>query len=168
MQDSCSVFWLYSCYVWGGFQHASSSGLERKKKTKKNRCLQLCLMAWFSQHCVIVGPRRWVDCPSSVCLSPHHTHTHAYTQHVGCDKEVDSHKEEDKCGVCEGDNSHCRTVKLTLTKTPKKNGDYQPRPDVHTSMFTQRSRVQFLELSLSAVAMSCWTVPCLFCLFLPY
>ncbi|KAM4525445.1 A disintegrin and metalloproteinase with thrombospondin motifs 14 isoform 1-T1 [Odontesthes bonariensis] len=42
--------------------------------------------------------------------------------HVGCDKEVGSYKEEDKCGVCEGDNSHCRTVKLTLTKTPKKNG----------------------------------------------
>ncbi|KAF0025527.1 hypothetical protein F2P81_022408 [Scophthalmus maximus] len=42
--------------------------------------------------------------------------------HVGCDKEVGSYREEDKCGVCEGDNSHCRTVKLTLTKTPKKNG----------------------------------------------
>ncbi|XP_014324665.1 A disintegrin and metalloproteinase with thrombospondin motifs 14 isoform X1 [Xiphophorus maculatus] len=42
--------------------------------------------------------------------------------HVGCDKEVGSYKDEDKCGVCEGDNSHCRTVKLTLTKTPKKNG----------------------------------------------
>ncbi|XP_067344567.1 A disintegrin and metalloproteinase with thrombospondin motifs 14 isoform X2 [Channa argus] len=42
--------------------------------------------------------------------------------HVGCDKDVDSYKQEDKCGVCEGDNSHCRTVKLTLTKTPKKNG----------------------------------------------
>ncbi|XP_069373233.1 A disintegrin and metalloproteinase with thrombospondin motifs 14 isoform X2 [Paralichthys olivaceus] len=42
--------------------------------------------------------------------------------HVGCDKEVGSYKQEDKCGVCEGDNSHCRTVKLTLTKTPKKIG----------------------------------------------
>lgn len=45
------------------------------------------------------------------------------SQHVGCDKEVGSYKQEDKCGVCEGDNSHCRTVKLTLTKTPKKNGN---------------------------------------------
>uniref|UniRef100_A0A671XVK1 ADAM metallopeptidase with thrombospondin type 1 motif 14 n=1 Tax=Sparus aurata TaxID=8175 RepID=A0A671XVK1_SPAAU len=45
--------------------------------------------------------------------------------HVGCDKEVGSYKQEDKCGVCEGDNSHCRTVKLTLTKTPKKNGKYR-------------------------------------------
>ncbi|TRY58209.1 hypothetical protein DNTS_008554 [Danionella cerebrum] len=42
--------------------------------------------------------------------------------HVGCDKEVGSYKQEDKCGVCEGDNSHCRTVKLTLNKTPKKTG----------------------------------------------
>ncbi|XP_047673627.1 A disintegrin and metalloproteinase with thrombospondin motifs 14 isoform X2 [Tachysurus fulvidraco] len=42
--------------------------------------------------------------------------------HVGCDKEVGSYKQEDKCGVCEGDNSHCRTVKLTLTKTPKIKG----------------------------------------------
>uniref|UniRef100_A0A8C9S0M1 ADAM metallopeptidase with thrombospondin type 1 motif 14 n=1 Tax=Scleropages formosus TaxID=113540 RepID=A0A8C9S0M1_SCLFO len=41
---------------------------------------------------------------------------------VGCDKEVGSYKQEDKCGVCGGDNSHCRTVKLTLTKTPKKAG----------------------------------------------
>ncbi|XP_035389698.1 A disintegrin and metalloproteinase with thrombospondin motifs 14 isoform X1 [Electrophorus electricus] len=41
---------------------------------------------------------------------------------VGCDREVGSYKQEDKCGVCEGDNSHCRTVKLTLTKTPKKTG----------------------------------------------
>lgn len=49
------------------------------------------------------------------------------SQHVGCDKEVGSYKQDDKCGVCEGDNSHCRTVKLTLTKTPKKNGNYQLR-----------------------------------------
>ena len=44
-------------------------------------------------------------------------------QHVACDKEVGSYKQEDKCGVCAGDNSHCRTVKLTLTKTPKKTGE---------------------------------------------
>ncbi|XP_078453852.1 A disintegrin and metalloproteinase with thrombospondin motifs 3-like isoform X1 [Lampetra fluviatilis] len=41
---------------------------------------------------------------------------------VGCDKEVGSSKLEDKCGVCFGDNSHCRTVKGTVTKTPKKLG----------------------------------------------
>ncbi|MEE6460430.1 hypothetical protein FKM82_000966 [Ascaphus truei] len=41
---------------------------------------------------------------------------------VGCDKEIGSNKVEDKCGVCGGDNSHCRTVKGTFTRTPKKPG----------------------------------------------
>uniref|UniRef100_H3ASK2 ADAM metallopeptidase with thrombospondin type 1 motif 3 n=1 Tax=Latimeria chalumnae TaxID=7897 RepID=H3ASK2_LATCH len=41
---------------------------------------------------------------------------------VGCDKEIGSNKIEDKCGVCGGDNSHCRTVKGTVTRTPKKPG----------------------------------------------
>ncbi|XP_053559303.1 A disintegrin and metalloproteinase with thrombospondin motifs 3 [Bombina bombina] len=41
---------------------------------------------------------------------------------VGCDKEIGSNKLEDKCGVCGGDNSHCRTVKGTFTRTPKKTG----------------------------------------------
>ncbi|XP_053112779.1 A disintegrin and metalloproteinase with thrombospondin motifs 3 isoform X2 [Hemicordylus capensis] len=41
---------------------------------------------------------------------------------VGCDKEIGSNKAEDKCGVCGGDNSHCRTVKGTFTRTPKKAG----------------------------------------------
>ncbi|XP_018083066.1 A disintegrin and metalloproteinase with thrombospondin motifs 14 isoform X2 [Xenopus laevis] len=39
--------------------------------------------------------------------------------HIGCDKEIGSVKEDDKCGVCGGDNSHCRTVKGTLVKSPK-------------------------------------------------
>lgn len=43
-------------------------------------------------------------------------------QKVGCDKEIGSNKGEDRCGVCGGDNSHCRTVKGTFTRTPKKPG----------------------------------------------
>uniref|UniRef100_A0A8D3DRE5 ADAM metallopeptidase with thrombospondin type 1 motif, 3 n=1 Tax=Scophthalmus maximus TaxID=52904 RepID=A0A8D3DRE5_SCOMX len=39
---------------------------------------------------------------------------------VGCDREIGSIKVEDKCGVCGGDNSHCRTVKGSFTRTPKK------------------------------------------------
>ncbi|KAL3975275.1 phosphatidylinositol phospholipase C, beta [Sarotherodon galilaeus] len=41
---------------------------------------------------------------------------------VGCDREIGSSKVEDRCGVCGGDNSHCRTVKGTFTRTPKKAG----------------------------------------------
>ncbi|KAM8885282.1 A disintegrin and metalloproteinase with thrombospondin motifs 3 isoform 2-T2 [Spinachia spinachia] len=41
---------------------------------------------------------------------------------VGCDREIGSSKAEDRCGVCGGDNSHCRTVKGSFTRTPKKPG----------------------------------------------
>ncbi|KAL6114865.1 adamts3 [Pungitius sinensis] len=41
---------------------------------------------------------------------------------VGCDREIGSSKVEDRCGVCGGDNSHCRTVKGSFTRTPKKPG----------------------------------------------
>uniref|UniRef100_A0A4W3I345 ADAM metallopeptidase with thrombospondin type 1 motif, 3 n=1 Tax=Callorhinchus milii TaxID=7868 RepID=A0A4W3I345_CALMI len=41
---------------------------------------------------------------------------------VGCDKTIGSNKADDKCGICAGDNSHCRTVKRTFTRTPKKPG----------------------------------------------
>ncbi|XP_006889103.1 PREDICTED: A disintegrin and metalloproteinase with thrombospondin motifs 14 [Elephantulus edwardii] len=41
---------------------------------------------------------------------------------IGCDKEVGSMKADDKCGVCGGDNSHCRTVKGTLGKASKQTG----------------------------------------------
>uniref|UniRef100_A0A5S6MMU9 Cilia and flagella associated protein 73 n=1 Tax=Xenopus tropicalis TaxID=8364 RepID=A0A5S6MMU9_XENTR len=41
---------------------------------------------------------------------------------VGCDKVIGSKKKEDKCGVCGGDNSHCKVVKGTFTRTPRKQG----------------------------------------------
>uniref|UniRef100_A0A8C2D0N5 ADAM metallopeptidase with thrombospondin type 1 motif, 3 n=1 Tax=Cyprinus carpio TaxID=7962 RepID=A0A8C2D0N5_CYPCA len=41
---------------------------------------------------------------------------------VGCDREIGSTKVEDTCGVCGGDNSHCRTVKGSFTRVPKKAG----------------------------------------------
>lgn len=78
-------------------------------------------MASLSQQCNLsLCKCQAHSCPDLIdCLSS------LPSQHVGCDKEVGSYKQEDKCGVCEGDNSHCRTVKLTLTKTPKKNGNYE-------------------------------------------
>ncbi|EPY87659.1 A disintegrin and metalloproteinase with thrombospondin motifs 2 precursor [Camelus ferus] len=41
---------------------------------------------------------------------------------VGCDGVIGSSKQEDKCGVCGGDNSHCKVVKGTFTRSPKKLG----------------------------------------------
>lgn len=84
----------------------------------RTRCLQHFLIASFSSTISVhVNVKTFPDVTHCLRSFP--------AQHVGCDKEVGSYKQEDKCGVCEGDNSHCRTVKLTLTKTPKKNGNYQ-------------------------------------------
>lgn len=41
---------------------------------------------------------------------------------VGCDGVIGSSKQEDKCGVCGGDNSHCKVVKGTFSRSPKKLG----------------------------------------------
>lgn len=43
-------------------------------------------------------------------------------QKVGCDRVIGSTKQEDKCGVCGGDNSHCKVVKGTFSRVPKKQG----------------------------------------------
>lgn len=34
-------------------------------------------------------------------------------------------KTDDKCGVCGGDNSHCKTVKGTLGKASKQAGEWR-------------------------------------------
>uniref|UniRef100_H3B101 ADAM metallopeptidase with thrombospondin type 1 motif 14 n=1 Tax=Latimeria chalumnae TaxID=7897 RepID=H3B101_LATCH len=67
----------------------------------------------FMNQVVHDGTRCSYKDPYSVCAR-------GECLHVGCDKEVGSFKLEDKCGVCGGDNSHCRTVKGTLVKAPKR------------------------------------------------
>lgn len=42
---------------------------------------------------------------------------------VGCDGVIGSRKQEDKCGVCGGDNTHCKVVKGTFTRSPRKQGE---------------------------------------------
>lgn len=46
-----------------------------------------------------------------------------HEQKVGCDGVVGSSKQDDKCGVCGGDNSSCKTFKDTITRTAKKQGE---------------------------------------------
>ncbi|XP_030045205.1 A disintegrin and metalloproteinase with thrombospondin motifs 14-like, partial [Microcaecilia unicolor] len=69
----------------------------------------------FMNQVVHDGTRCSYNDPYSVCAR-------GECVHVGCDREIGSLKEDDKCGVCGGDNSHCRTVKGTMVKTPKHPG----------------------------------------------
>uniref|UniRef100_A0A8D0HKZ0 ADAM metallopeptidase with thrombospondin type 1 motif 14 n=1 Tax=Sphenodon punctatus TaxID=8508 RepID=A0A8D0HKZ0_SPHPU len=70
----------------------------------------------FMNQVVHDGTRCSYRDPYSVCVR-------GECVHVGCDKEIGSLKQDDKCGVCGGDNSHCRTVKGTLVKSPKQPGE---------------------------------------------
>ncbi|KAM9788835.1 A disintegrin and metalloproteinase with thrombospondin motifs 2-like [Neosynchiropus ocellatus] len=43
-------------------------------------------------------------------------------EHVGCDRQIASDQQEDRCGVCGGDNSSCRIVKGNFTRSSRKPG----------------------------------------------
>uniref|UniRef100_A0A671XVQ1 ADAM metallopeptidase with thrombospondin type 1 motif 14 n=1 Tax=Sparus aurata TaxID=8175 RepID=A0A671XVQ1_SPAAU len=96
-------------HTWLPYEHPDGKTCELSCKSKETGEVV------FMNQVMHDGTRCSYSEPFSVCAR-------GECLHVGCDKEVGSYKQEDKCGVCEGDNSHCRTVKLTLTKTPKKNG----------------------------------------------
>ncbi|XP_059207613.1 A disintegrin and metalloproteinase with thrombospondin motifs 2-like [Centropristis striata] len=43
-------------------------------------------------------------------------------EHVGCDGQIASDQQEDRCGVCGGDNSSCQVIKGNFTRSTKKQG----------------------------------------------
>ncbi|XP_022607302.1 A disintegrin and metalloproteinase with thrombospondin motifs 2-like [Seriola dumerili] len=69
----------------------------------------------FMQRMVLDGTRCSYKDLHSVCVR-------GECEKVGCDGAVGSSKQEDKCGVCGGDNSSCKTFKDTITRTAKKQG----------------------------------------------
>lgn len=42
--------------------------------------------------------------------------------HVGCDGQIASDKQDDRCGVCGGDNSSCKIIKGNFTRSTRKQG----------------------------------------------
>ncbi|XP_077388174.1 A disintegrin and metalloproteinase with thrombospondin motifs 2-like isoform X1 [Festucalex cinctus] len=69
----------------------------------------------FMQRMVQDGTRCSYKDPHSVCVR-------GECEKVGCDGVVGSSKQDDKCGVCGGDSSTCKTFKDTITRTVKKQG----------------------------------------------
>ncbi|XP_051935869.1 A disintegrin and metalloproteinase with thrombospondin motifs 2-like isoform X1 [Hippocampus zosterae] len=69
----------------------------------------------FMQRMVLDGTRCSYKDPHSVCVR-------GVCEKVGCDGVVGSSKQDDKCGVCGGDSSSCKTFKDTITRTVKKQG----------------------------------------------
>ncbi|XP_014916135.1 A disintegrin and metalloproteinase with thrombospondin motifs 2-like [Poecilia latipinna] len=69
----------------------------------------------FMEKLVLDGTLCSYKDPHSVCVR-------GECEKVGCDGVVGSSKQEDKCGVCGGDNSSCKTFKDTIMRTAKKQG----------------------------------------------
>ncbi|XP_033127268.1 A disintegrin and metalloproteinase with thrombospondin motifs 3-like isoform X2 [Anneissia japonica] len=66
-----------------------------------------------SDYDVTDGTRCSYDNPNGVCVQ-------GKCQDIGCDNVFGSGKTEDLCGICEGDNSKCRSVTGSYTKSAKK------------------------------------------------
>lgn len=80
-------------------------------------------------------------------------------QKVGCDREIGSTKVEDKCGVCGGDNSHCRTVKGSFTRAPKKAGKRDgTEPTLICWLVSSLKTVVFLSLQVLLTPLHLWVL----------
>ncbi|XP_034758382.1 A disintegrin and metalloproteinase with thrombospondin motifs 3-like isoform X2 [Acipenser ruthenus] len=102
------------------FQSAKHHWLPHEHPDSIKRCHLYCQSketgdVAYMKQLVHDGTRCSYKDPYSICVR-------GECVKVGCDREIGSNKVEDKCGVCGGDNSHCRTVKGTFTRTPKKPG----------------------------------------------
>ncbi|KAM4852531.1 A disintegrin and metalloproteinase with thrombospondin motifs 14 [Thomomys bottae] len=98
-------------------QNAKHSWIPYEPEDDAQKCELICQSAdtgdvVFMNQVVHDGTRCSYRDPYSVCAR-------GECVPVGCDKEVGSMKADDKCGVCGGDNAHCRTVKGTLGKPSK-------------------------------------------------
>ncbi|XP_036294116.1 A disintegrin and metalloproteinase with thrombospondin motifs 14 isoform X5 [Pipistrellus kuhlii] len=101
-------------------QNAKHSWVPHEPEDDSQKCELICRSedtgdVVFMNQVVHDGTRCSYRDPYSVCAR-------GECVPVGCDKEVGSMKADDKCGVCGGDNSHCRTVKGTLGKASKQAG----------------------------------------------
>ncbi|XP_006896891.1 PREDICTED: A disintegrin and metalloproteinase with thrombospondin motifs 3-like [Elephantulus edwardii] len=102
------------------YQNTKHHWLPYEHPDAKKRCHLYCQSketgdVAYMKQLVHDGTRCSYKDPYSICVR-------GECVKVGCDKEIGSNKLEDKCGVCGGDNSHCRTVKGTFTRTPRKLG----------------------------------------------
>ncbi|XP_013012362.1 A disintegrin and metalloproteinase with thrombospondin motifs 14 isoform X3 [Cavia porcellus] len=98
-------------------QNAKHSWLPYEPNDDTQKCELICQSAdtgevVYMNQVVHDGTRCSYRDPYSVCAR-------GECVPFGCDKEMGSMKADDKCGVCGGDNSHCRTVKGTLGKASK-------------------------------------------------
>lgn len=126
-------------------------------------------MAWFSQHCVIVRPRCWVDaidCPCSLSLPTAHAraHTHAACRLRQGGRLIQGGGQMWRLWGGQLPLSHREAHAHQDAQKERWLSTKQTCKRFLRSIFTDQSCSSFYN-PLSEVVIPCWTVPCLFCLF---
>ncbi|TNM84399.1 hypothetical protein fugu_008577 [Takifugu bimaculatus] len=111
------------CKVWNPFyEHEGKKHhwLPYQHPDPDERCRLYCQSketseVVFMNKMVHDGTLCSYDDPYSVCFQ-------GECEHIGCDGQIASDKQEDRCGVCGGDNSSCKIVKGNFTRSAKKQG----------------------------------------------
>ncbi|KAI4873523.1 hypothetical protein NFI96_011354 [Prochilodus magdalenae] len=111
------------CKMWDPhFEHqgAKHHWLPYEHPDPEERCQLYCQSKETGD---VVSMKRMVhDGTRCSYKDPHSVCVRGECEKVGCDNVIASEMEEDKCGVCRGDNSTCRIVKGNFTRSTKKQG----------------------------------------------
>ncbi|KAJ8405496.1 hypothetical protein AAFF_G00319690 [Aldrovandia affinis] len=111
------------CRMWDPkfeYQNAKHQWLPYEHSEPKERCHLHCQSKETGvevnmQRMVYDGTRCSYKDPYSICVR-------GECVKVGCDHVIGSTQQEDKCGICGGDNSNCKIVKGNFTRSAKKQG----------------------------------------------
>uniref|UniRef100_A0A8P4K226 A disintegrin and metalloproteinase with thrombospondin motifs 2 n=1 Tax=Dicentrarchus labrax TaxID=13489 RepID=A0A8P4K226_DICLA len=111
------------CKVWNPFyEHEGSKHhwLPYQHPDPDERCRLYCQS---KETGAVVSMNRMVHDGTPCSYSDAHSVcVRGECEHVGCDGQIASDQQEDRCGVCGGDNSSCKIIKGNFTRSTKKQG----------------------------------------------
>ncbi|XP_017162675.1 flocculation protein FLO11-like isoform X5 [Poecilia reticulata] len=109
-EEQCHASEYIDKHLWLPYEHPDSN----------KRCHLYCQSK--ETRDVVLMEKLVLDGTLCSYKDPHSVCVRGECEKVGCDGVVGSSKQEDKCGVCGGDNSSCKTFKDTIMRTAKKQG----------------------------------------------
>ncbi|KAJ8281573.1 hypothetical protein COCON_G00040920 [Conger conger] len=125
-EECANIFSDYredQCRMWDPsfeYQNTKHHWLPFEHSDPKERCHLHCQSKETGarvdmQRMVYDGTRCSYKDPYSICMR-------GDCVKVGCDRVISSSQQEDKCGICGGDNSSCKIVKGNFHRSAKKQG----------------------------------------------
>ncbi|KAK5917576.1 hypothetical protein CgunFtcFv8_002414 [Champsocephalus gunnari] len=111
------------CKVWNPFfehEGIKHHWLPHQNPDPDERCRLSCV-SQETAAVVLMGRQVHDGTPCSYS-DPHSVCVQGECEHVGCDGQIASDLQEDRCGVCGGDNSSCKIIKGNFTRGTRKPG----------------------------------------------